>query len=58
MGLPLQARVDLALYCPTVMIFAPCKGGITHNNRESCEPEDFQAALNVLLHAVVRHADR
>ena len=48
----------LALHCPTAMIFAPCKGGITHNNRESCEPEDFQAALNVLLHAVVRHADR
>ncbi|TWI33752.1 Zn-dependent hydrolase [Paracoccus sulfuroxidans] len=48
----------MALHCPTVMIFTPCKGGITHNNRESCEPEDLEAGLNVLLHAVVQHADR
>ncbi|MGC5844878.1 M20/M25/M40 family metallo-hydrolase [Mesorhizobium abyssinicae] len=48
----------LATYCPTAMIFTPCKGGITHNNKESCEPEDFIAGLNVLLHAVVRRTDR
>jgi len=48
----------LARHCPTAMIFTPCKGGITHNNEESCEPGDIAPALNVLLHAVVARADR
>lgn len=48
----------MALHCPTAMIFTPCKGGITHNNNESCEPADFEAGLNMLLHAVVKRADR
>ena len=48
----------LATHCPTAMIFTPCKGGITHNNEESCAPGDFVAGLNMLLHAVVRRADR
>ena len=48
----------LATHCPTAMIFAPCKNGITHNNEEHCEPQDFDAALNILLHAVVERADR
>ncbi|MDN5787050.1 M20/M25/M40 family metallo-hydrolase [Pseudorhodobacter sp.] len=47
----------LATYCPSVMIFTPCRKGITHNNNESCDPEDFVAALNMLLHAVVKKAD-
>lgn len=48
----------LATHCPAAMIFTPCKGGVTHNNEESCDPEDFVAGLNVLLHAVVKRADR
>ncbi|WP_434288139.1 Zn-dependent hydrolase [Celeribacter sp. SCSIO 80788] len=48
----------MAMHCPSAMIFTPCKGGITHNNNESCEPEDFRAGLNMLLHAVVKRADR
>ena len=48
----------LALHCPSTMIFTPCKGGITHNNRELCTPEDIAPGLNVLLHAVTRRADR
>ena len=48
----------LALHCPTAMIFTPCKDGITHNNEEYCEPEDFVAGLNILLHAAVERADR
>jgi len=48
----------LATHCPTVMIFTPCRNGITHNNEESCEPQDFTAALDILLHAVVERADR
>ncbi len=49
---------QMAGICPTAMIFTPCKDGITHNNAESCEPEDFVAGLNMLLHAVVQRADR
>jgi beta-ureidopropionase / N-carbamoyl-L-amino-acid hydrolase len=49
---------QLARICPTAMLFTPCREGITHNNRESCEPEDFVAGLNVLLHAAVARADR
>lgn len=48
----------MALHCPTVMIFTPCKNGITHNNEEHCEPGDFDAGLNILFHAVVERADR
>lgn len=48
----------MATHCPTAMIFTPCLNGITHNNEESCEPGDFDAALNILLHAVVERADR
>ncbi|CAD7036477.1 Zn-dependent hydrolase [Pseudorhizobium endolithicum] len=48
----------LARHCPTAMIFTPCKGGITHNNEESCDPSDLAPGLNVLLHSVVARADR
>ena len=48
----------MATHCPTTMIFTPCKNGITHNNEEYCEAENFDAALNILLHAVVERADR
>ncbi|MBN8187227.1 Zn-dependent hydrolase [Salipiger thiooxidans] len=48
----------LATHCPTAMIFTPCKGGITHNNREDCAPGDLVAGLNVLLHTAVARADR
>jgi len=48
----------MARYCPTAMIFAPCKDGITHNNKESCEIGDLEAGINVLLHSVVERADR
>lgn len=48
----------MAKYCPTAMIFTPCKDGITHNNKESCEAADFEGGMNVLLHSVVERADR
>ena len=48
----------MAEHCPAVMIFVPCKDGITHNSLESCEIEDFDAGVNLLLHAVVDRADR
>lgn len=48
----------MATHCPTAMIFAPCRSGITHNNEESCDPADFVAGVNILLHAVVERANR
>jgi beta-ureidopropionase / N-carbamoyl-L-amino-acid hydrolase len=48
----------MATHCPTAMIFTPCKNGITHNNEEHCDPSDFVAGLNILMHAVVARADR
>ncbi len=48
----------LARHAPTTMIFAPCQNGITHHNDEACSREDLEPGLNVLLHAVVAHANR
>jgi N-carbamoyl-L-amino-acid hydrolase len=59
--LPSQAGHDayfLARVCPTVMIFSPCRDGITHNNNELATREDLEPGLNVLLHSVVARADR
>ncbi|MDE2853705.1 MAG: Zn-dependent hydrolase [Chloroflexota bacterium] len=39
--------------CPTAMLFAPCKDGISHHESESAEAEDLEAVCNVLLHAVL-----
>ena len=39
--------------CPTAMLFAPCKDGISHHESESAEPEDLEAVCNALLHAVL-----
>ena len=39
--------------CPTAMLFAPCKDGISHHESESAKPEDLEAVCNVLLHAVL-----
>jgi N-carbamoyl-L-amino-acid hydrolase len=35
------------------MIFVPCKGGISHNEAESAEPEHLEAGANVLLNALI-----
>jgi N-carbamoyl-L-amino-acid hydrolase len=48
----------VARHAPTTMIFAPCKGGITHNNAELCTKDDLEPGLNVLLHTVMARADR
>lgn len=44
--------------CPTALIFVPCRGGISHNELEFCEPEHCAAGANVVLHALVQRADR
>ena len=46
----------IAKRCPTAMLFAPCKDGISHHESESAEPEDLEAVCNVLLHAVLNVA--
>ncbi|MPL86072.1 N-carbamoyl-L-amino-acid hydrolase [Rhodobacter sp. 140A] len=48
----------MAMRFPSAMIFTPCKGGITHNNNESCTPGDLVAGVNMLLHVAVARADR
>ena len=48
----------IAGHAPAAMIFAPCKGGITHNNNELCTRDDLAPGLDVLLHAVIARADR
>ena len=44
--------------CPSAMIFAPCRGGITHNEAEDMSKADMVPSANVLLHAVLARADR
>jgi len=39
--------------CPTAMLFAPCKDGVSHHESESAEPEDLEAVCNALLHATL-----
>jgi beta-ureidopropionase / N-carbamoyl-L-amino-acid hydrolase len=48
----------MARVAPTAMIFTPCRGGITHNNRELCLPEDMAPGLDVLLDVVLQRANR
>ena len=49
---------NMASICPTTMIFAPCKDGISHNEAEDMTQESATLAANVLLRAVVARADR
>jgi N-carbamoyl-L-amino-acid hydrolase len=44
---------NVASVVPTAMIFVPCKGGISHNEAESAEPEHLEAGANVLLNALI-----
>lgn len=47
----------VATVAPTVMIFTPCRGGVTHNENEHIEPEYTVPGVNVLLNAVLRRAN-
>jgi N-carbamoyl-L-amino-acid hydrolase len=42
---------------PTALIFSPCIDGITHNEGENVKREPTFAAVNVLLHAVLKRAE-
>ncbi len=43
---------------PAILLFSPCVDGITHNEAEDVVPEDTWPSVNVLLHSVLRRADR
>jgi N-carbamoyl-L-amino-acid hydrolase len=48
----------IARVAPTAMIFVPCEGGLSHNEREKSEPEQVTAGANVLLRAVLETDQR
>jgi N-carbamoyl-L-amino-acid hydrolase len=48
--------VYMARRVPTVMVFTPCHGGISHNEAESITPEWAEAGLRVLADAALATA--
>ena len=44
--------------CPTGMIFVPCKGGVSHNELESSEPEDLVSGIQTLTACLVELANK
>ena len=48
--------VYVARGVPTVMLFTPCHGGLSHNEAESITPEWAEAGLKVLADAVLETA--
>ncbi len=42
---------------PTGMIFVPCEGGISHNEKENAKPEDLAAGCAVLLRVMAEWAE-
>lgn len=47
----------VAKVCPTIMIFTPCKGGVSHNEGEDIDLEATVPGVNVLLNAVLERAN-
>lgn len=47
----------IARVAPTSMIFVPCEKGISHNELERADAGDLAAGCNVLLKAVLEHAN-
>lgn len=43
---------------PTVILFTPCKDGISHNEAEDIDRETTEPGVNVLLNAVLERATR
>lgn len=48
----------MARLCPTAMIFVPSVRGISHNPAEHTEPAHLVAGANLLLHTLLKLADR
>lgn len=49
--------VNMARIVPTAMIFIPCKDGISHNELEDARPEHIEMGCNVLMGALLAHAE-
>jgi beta-ureidopropionase / N-carbamoyl-L-amino-acid hydrolase len=47
----------LHYFCPSGMIFVPCKAGISHHPAESIAPSDATACANVLAEVLLHLAD-
>jgi N-carbamoyl-L-amino-acid hydrolase len=61
MDLPSPAGHDsryLHYFCPTGMVFIPCKGGLSHNEAESITAEDAAAGARVLADVAFALADQ
>ena len=52
----LHDACNVMTIAPAAMIFVPCKEGLSHNVKESAEPDDLAAGCNVLLQAVLASA--
>ena len=48
--------MNMALICPTSMIFIPCKDGISHSPKESVEPEEIEKGIQTLIETVIEVA--
>ena len=48
----------LARVCPTGMVFVPSRGGVSHNPSEHTDAEQLVAGADVLLHTLLRLAER
>lgn len=44
--------------CPTGMVFIPCKDGISHNEKESADPDDVAAAAQVVTDVLLELAQQ
>lgn len=50
--------LSLGPVCPTALIFVPSRDGISHSEFEYTSPEQCAAGAEVLMHAVLRRANR
>ncbi|MGB7100106.1 MAG: hypothetical protein WBD95_15260 [Xanthobacteraceae bacterium] len=48
----IPARAQLHYFCPTAMIFIPCKDGISHNEAESIRERDALDGARVMAEMV------
>ncbi|MDU7524944.1 MAG: M20/M25/M40 family metallo-hydrolase [Roseomonas mucosa] len=44
--------------CPTGLLFVPCRDGLSHSEFEYASPEHCAAGADVLMHALLRQANR
>jgi beta-ureidopropionase / N-carbamoyl-L-amino-acid hydrolase len=49
---------NMVALCPTELIFVPCRDGLSHNEREWCEPAHCAAGASVLATVMAERADR